>query len=437
MRPGSWGIPASRPAAVRRLAWRSDPLPAAQPPLLAYGRGRSYGDVCLNDGGVLLDTRGLDRFIAFDRASGRLRCEAGATLARILSLALPAGWFLPVTPGTRWVSLGGAIANDVHGKNHHRAGSFGRHVLALELARSDGSRLRCSAAENPELFRATIGGLGLTGLITWAEIQLRRVPGPMIRVQAGSFDGLDHALALFDAADREDEYTVAWMDAACPGRMGRGVLFRGNHAEPGPGAQAPVADPDRPPRLTVPPWVPPALINPWSSRLFARLYARRHAGRLSRLESYASFFYPLDGIGRWNRLYGPRGLIQYQFVVPRAAAPAMLREVFEELRRRGLASALAVLKVFGDRPAAGLLSFARPGVTLAMDFPNCGRNLYECLERLDARVAEAGGAVYPAKDARMSGESFRRFFPELEAFRSWVDPGFSSGFWRRVAGVGS
>ena len=230
----SWGgFPSALPRAVLPVDWRDAP-PLPDPtggPYLPFAMGRSYGDVCLNDGGILLDTLPLDRFIRFDAATGLLAAETGVTLAQILDLVVPQGWFLPVTPGTKFVSLGGAIANDVHGKNHHLAGSFGCHVTQLELVRSDGSRQRCTPTENAERFAATIGGLGLTGLVTWAEIQLIPIPGPQIELEARRFQGLRAFLDLSLNTDAADPYTAAWIDGMGRGKqLGRGVFLFGRHA---------------------------------------------------------------------------------------------------------------------------------------------------------------------------------------------------------------
>jgi FAD/FMN-containing dehydrogenase len=433
----SWGnFPPARQAA-RTLSWRDDPLPlgADGATVLPRGLGRSYGDSCLNDGGVLLDTRRLDHLIEFDRDTGVLRCEAGVSLDAILELLAPQGWFPPVTPGTRFVTIGGAIANDVHGKNHHRAGTFGRFVERFELLRSDGRRTICSAVENADLFRATIGGLGLTGLITWAEIRMKRVASERIDRESVRFGGLDEFFELTRVSDESFEYTAAWIDSLARGRrLGRGLFLRGNHAAAGDrGSTARTRG-----WLSVPCNAPGFLLNRTSIRLFNTLYYRRQRNRLSRRTAhYGPFFHPLDSIGNWNRLYGRRGFLQYQCLVPHRTAREALRSLLERIAVKGEASFLAVLKVFGDLPSPGMLSFPRPGVTLALDFPNRGARTFELLNVLDDIVAGCGGRVYPAKDARMSAASFRRYYPEWTEFARHVDPRFSSGFWRRVTGDGT
>lgn len=432
-KPLSWGRWPHTRQTVIRCYDRYAPLPKTRQRILPYGNGRSYGDSCLNDGGILLDTLGLDRFIAFDPVNGVLCCEAGVLLDEILALIVPQGWFLPVTPGTRFVTIGGAIANDVHGKNHHRAGTFGGTVRGFELLRSDGSRRYCSLTENADWFAATVGGLGLTGLITWAEIQLRRIANPWIASETMRFGNLDEFFTLSAASDQDYEYTVAWLDCtARGGALGRGLFMRGNHA-PVQCARAPSAPAWR---LRVPFTPPFSLINSWNLKLFnAIYYYRRRRREIRAIVHYAPFFYPLDRIVDWNRMYGRRGFLQYQCVVPLVQSRAAIRELLERIARSGMGSFLAVLKVFGEIPAVGYLSFPRPGVTLALDFPNQGQRTFALLELLDSVVEMAGGAVYPAKDARMSGPRFRQFFPRWESFRRYMDPQFSSSFWRRVMGA--
>jgi len=413
------------------LVWRSD-LPALDTlpePVLPFAYGRSYGDSCLNDGAALLDVAGLDRLIAFDDQAGVLRCEAGVSLAQILAFSVPRGWFPPVVPGTRWVSVGGAIANDIHGKNHHRQGTFGTHVVRFELLRSSGDRFLCSPTENADLFRATIGGLGLTGVILWAELRLRRVVGAGIRQERIRFGSLDQ---FFDLAEEDArfEHTVAWVDCLARGkRLGRGLYMRGDHStwpreQPDPLMEA---------RLAVPCDAPAGLLNRATLLAFNRAYYYRQARRSSRvIMPYIPFFFPLDGIGDWSRLYGKRGFLQYQCVVPDEPGGGAIRTILQRISGSDQPAALTVLKRFGTSVSPGLMSFPRPGLTLAVDFAFRGESTLRLLETLDAVVAESGGAVYPAKDARMSPQSFRRFFPAWTDFAAHIDPRFSSSFWRRV-----
>jgi FAD/FMN-containing dehydrogenase len=413
-----------------RLIDRFAPLPADPGvSMLPYGNGRSYGDVCLNGGGALLRTRGLDRFIDFDPATGTLDCEAGVLLSEVIDLVLPSGWFPPVSPGTAFVTLGGAIANDVHGKNHHRSGCFSSHVLEFELHRSDGTTILCSPRENREWFAATVGGLGLTGLVSRVKLQLKRVAGPWLRGDSRRFANLGEFFALSKESDRDYEYTVAWIDCSASGpALGRGVFMRGNHA-PGDAREP------RRAALRVPLTPPISLINGLSLGLFNQLYFHRSGASQNDAQwHYRPFLYPLDRILDWNRIYGPRGFFQYQCVVPAAAAEASMHEILDRISRSGVGSFLAVLKNFGPSPSLGMLSFARPGTTLALDFPNRGRSTLELLESLDEVTRGSGGAVYPAKDARMSPASFQQYFPAWRRFASYVDPKFSSSFWRRVSG---
>ena len=426
----SWGrYPPARQTIVDIID-RRGLLPYADGTLLPHGNGRSYGDSCLNDGGTLLRTRNMDRFIRFDPASGQLECEAGLLLSDILDLVVPQGWFLPVTPGTKFVTVGGAIANDVHGKNHHVTGTFGRHVLELELLRSDGSRLLCGPQHQPEWFAATVGGLGLTGLVTRATLQLRRIAGPWVSTETHRFKDLDGFFDLSQRSADDYEYTVAWIDCASKGRaLGRGLFSRANH-----GPACPDARPSAPSRRPTVPFTPPvSLINPVSLKAFNSLYFHRQRANVAYVTThYEPYFYPLDGVGSWNRIYGPHGFLQYQCVIPPAGARAGIERLLEVITSSGTGSFLAVLKQFGDQPSPGMLSFPRPGTTLALDFPNQGERTLRLLDGLDDIVAEAGGAVYPAKDARMAGRRFRHYFPAWEAFSHFIDPRFSSSFWRRV-----
>jgi FAD/FMN-containing dehydrogenase len=415
------------------MSWRHEALPADRFPgltLLPFGNGRSYGDVCLNDGGALIDVRPLNRLVAFDAVGGRITCEAGVLLSEILEIAVPRGWFLTVTPGTQFVTVGGAIANDVHGKNHHRAGSFGCHVYRFELLRSDGSRLICSATENQDWFRATVGGLGLTGLITWAEIQLKPIVTPFMEQEVIKFAGLDEFYTLSDESDGGFEYTVAWVDCLATGRhLGRGHFIRGNHSKVKP--SRPGNDPKA--RLGIPVDIPFSVVNRLSLKLFNWIYFHRQMRRTrASTVHYAPFFYPLDSIPGWNRMYGPRGFVQYQCVIPHENGRAAIQEILTRISRAKMGSFLAVLKVFGDTPSPGLLSFSSPGVTLALDFPVATAGTLGLLNELDDITCSAGGKVYPAKDARMSAGHFERYFPNWRQLVAYMDPRFSSGFWRRV-----
>ncbi len=419
-----WGrLRTEPPSQVLAHDWRFEPLPPATAPMLAIGRRRSYGDSCVNERGTLLCTRRLDRLIAFDSVTGLLDCEPGVTLGEILRAALPRGWYLPVVPGTQHVSVGGAVANDVHGKNHVRMGSFGCHVQEITLRRSDRGDVLCSPTVEPELFAATIGGLGLTGLLISVRIALKPVPGARMCVDERPFGSLEEYSALL-LQNRDREYSVAWVDASRLNRGCRGLLSFADHV-PG-GSTAPRASIDVP----ITPLV--SLINSASAWCLSRTYAAfraRHA-RTHEID-HAPYFFPLDGLGGWNRLYGRHGFRQYQCVVPEPAAAQGCAEILRAVQSSGRISPLIVLKDFGPRRSPGLLSFPREGLTLAMDFPE-HQALPGLFDRLDAIVREHDGALYPAKDSRMSTTMFRASFPQFERFCVQLDPAFSSSFWERV-----
>jgi FAD/FMN-containing dehydrogenase len=425
----SWGSICAPEHVVLSLAERQAGFPSLDPAanLLARGNGRSYGDSCLNSGQTLVRMRNLDRFIRFDKHTGVLACESGVLLADILKLTLPLGWTLPVAPGTLLVTVGGAIANDVHGKNHHQYGTFATSLVCFELLRSDGQRLSCSREENASMFAASLGGLGLTGIITWAEIQLRRVPGPWVDVETIRFGNLDEFMGLCAQSDNGYEYTVAWVDCRASGRrLGRGLLQRANHsARTG---SVPVR-----PRLSVPITPPFSAVNKLTLSAFNSLYYHRQRRSQQRSEqALTAFLCPLDGVGHWNRVYGPKGFYQYQSVIPgpqgRDATAAMLKTI----ARSGQGSFLAVLKLFGNKPSPGLMSFPQEGITLAVDFPNRGAVSESLFRNLDAIVQQAGGRLYPAKDGRMPGTLFRSGYPRWQEFAAFIDPRCSSSFWRRV-----
>ena len=429
----SWArYPKTANSQVYKPAW-SDQLPAilnAAPPdsLLPFGLGRSYGDSCLNAGRNLVDCRRLNRILGFDQSTGVVRCESGVTLSDLLDLFLPRGWFLPVTPGTRFVTVGGAVANDVHGKNHHCAGSFGAHVRKIALLRSGQGPVVCDSGGNSELFRATIGGLGLTGIIAWVEIQLKRVAGPWIDAETIPFRSLQTFLDLSRESNDRFEYTVAWLDCFT-GKNTRGIFFRGNHA-PDRGKKF------RPQRtLTLPFALPAWLLNRYSVRAFnLAYYALNAAKRGAAVARYDSFFYPLDAVRQWNLLYGAQGFLQYQCVIPEKNLEAF-EELLDRIAHSGMGSFLGVLKQFGSAPPAGMLSFPRPGLTIALDFAMRGESTLQLMQSLDEIVQRSGGALYPAKDARMSPALFEASFPHWRSFVPYIDPKMSSSFWRRVTGA--
>ncbi len=442
-RLAGWGrYPSAEGTTVRpekMAAARQAALAGGWGSVLGRGLGRSYGDPAFNPEGCTILTERLDRIRSFDPATGWLRAEAGLSFRSILDTFLPRGWFLPVTPGTRHVTLAGALACDVHGKNHHRDGSVGRHAGRLRMLLASGEEVECSATERPDLFHATIGGMGLTGLILEAEMRLVPVETAVIRQQVLPAGNLDSLMALLEEHDTRVPYSVAWLDTVARGRnLGRGVLLLGEHARvcdlPARMARDPLR---RRPSLhaTVPMDAPGGLLNRLTIGAFNGTYynlQKRKAGQS--LIAVDPYFYPLDIVDDWNRMYGKAGFVQYQLVVPASTARATLVQVLESCSARGLASFLSVLKRFG--PGMGWLSFPFEGYTLTLDFP-VAPGLFEFLDELDRLVLEAGGRLYLAKDARMSPATFRAMYPEfprwLEVKRQ-VDPGdrFRSAMSRRL-----
>jgi len=393
---------------------------------LCYGLGRSYGDVCLNENGRLIVTDRLDRFIVFDRERGIVRAEAGMSLDRLLRIAVPNGWFLPVTPGTKFITLAGAVANDIHGKNHEIAGTFGRHVRALGLARSSGETLQLSNDNNSDLFAATIGGLGLTGLILWVDLQLIPIQSAFIEAETLPIKDLSGFFRL--AQESQDwPYTVAWVDCLARGDViGRGLFIRGRHAKGGGLAIY------KPPRISVPIDVPSGMLNATTVAFFNTLYRHRPWALGPRTMHYDHFFYPLDGIANWNRLYGRGGFYQHQSAVPMANAFNTIHKLLALTAKSGEGSFLIVLKLFGDKSSPGVMSFPLPGATLALDFPNRGENTRRLLAQMTDVVLAAGGRLYPAKDCTMSPSAFKSGYPGWRKVETLRDPAMMSDFWRRV-----
>lgn len=397
--------------------------------LIARGMGRSYGDAALpSEGGVAVLTERLNRFLSFDERAGVLRAEAGTTLAEVLETFLPRGWFPTVVPGTKFVSLGGCVAADVHGKNQHRAGSFGEHTTELSLKLADGSLVRCSPREDSELFRATVGGMGLTGFIADVTFRLARVETAHMLVRQQPARDLDETLSLLEGGAFDDEYSVGWVDCLSEGaRLGRGILMRGNHARPNEvkNRQDPLQFAPRR-RFGLPFDLPSWALNRSTARAFNDLYFRRQASKTKHfITDVDGFFFPLDAVGGWNRAYGPEGFVQYQCVLPPAEARGGLRLMLEALGDSGLPCFLAVLKRFGAGEA-GLLSFTTEGYTLSLDFPLRGRELFDLLRSFDEIVLARGGRVYLAKDSCLDPETFRAMYPRYAEWRrvkERVDPG--------------
>jgi decaprenylphospho-beta-D-ribofuranose 2-oxidase len=389
--------------------------------LIARGLGRSYGDAAQVSGGTVLVSEMIDVGPIDDE--GVLEVGAGASLDQLLAQCIPQGWFLPVTPGTREVTIGGAIAADVHGKNHHLDGSFARHVLEMRVVTPRGPAT-ISPDHDGELFWATMGGMGLTGVVSSVTLKLLKIETDQVLIDTQRFANLDEVMSEMTSGDENFRYSVAWVDCMTRGaNMGRAVLTRGDHARASDVSSASLRAPT-PARLTVPFDAPSGLLNRFTVRAFNEAWFRSSPRRqLAKPESISSFFHPLDGIRNWNRLYGRRGFVQYQFCVPEGSSDTVRRAI-EHLSSAGVASFLAVLKRFG--PAnPGPLSFPMPGWTLALDLPVGPASLPQILDDLDEMVASASGRVYLAKDARLSPEKIRAMYPQLDAFlqvKNRVDP---------------
>jgi len=429
----SWGRYPTYDAKIVPLNWQSDfPRVAAgiTNGALPVGMGRSYGDVCLLKDGNLLVTTGMDRILSFDAVTGLLTAEAGMTLAQILDFAVPRGFFLPVTPGTKYVTLGGAIANDIHGKNHHVAGTFGSHVMQFGLVRSDGTSMVCSPTENPDWYSATIGGLGLTGVIPWATLRLRPIVSRKIDYEGIQFHGIDEFLHLTELS-KHIEYTVSWVDCVSQGKnFARGVFMQGDHSQV-PDELKPSAEP----KLVFPFDAPGFALNQMTVSAFNTVFFHKQMkARVKALQDYEPFFYPLDKVLHWNRLYGKSGLLQFQYAIPWESAREGTIAILGEVAKSGLASFLAVLKAFGDVPSPGMMSFPQPGITLALDFPIKPNVSFPLFERLADMTREFGGRLYPAKDAAMTAGQFQAFYPQWERFARYRDPLLTSSFWERVTG---
>ncbi|RVU18300.1 FAD-binding oxidoreductase [Streptomyces antnestii] len=386
---------------------------------IARGLGRAYGDAAQNAGGSVLDMTGLDRVHAIDASGGTVLCDAGVSLHHLMEVLLPLGWFVPVTPGTRYVTVGGAIGADIHGKNHHVSGSFSRHVLALELLTADGE-VRI-VERGSELFDATAGGMGLTGIILTATVQLLPVETSFMSVDTERASDLDDLMARLTATDDRYRYSVAWIDLLARGTsMGRSVLTRGDHAPldavPPRARRAPLTF--RPGQLpAAPAFVPEGLLGRTTVGLFNELWYRKApASRVGQIQKLSTFFHPLDGVPHWNRVYGRGGFVQYQFVVGHGKEEA-LRHIVQRISERRCPSFLAVLKRFGDGDP-GWLSFPVPGWTLALDIPANLPGLGSFLDELDEEVAAAGGRIYLAKDSRLRPELLSAMYPRLDEFRA-------------------
>jgi decaprenylphospho-beta-D-ribofuranose 2-oxidase len=395
---------------------------------IARGLGRSYNNAAQCGGGLVLSTARLNQIIELDPATGLVTCEAGVSLEELMVAGLPSGWFVPVSPGTRQVTVGGAIAADVHGKNHHVAGSFARYVRSVDLLLPDGSGHTVTPESDPELFWATAGGMGLTGIIVRATVQLKRVGTSRLLVDTVRTADIDETMAVLSEHDHKYGYTVAWSDSmARGGSLGRSVITSGDFAEPEHLPEPQRADPfafSPRARLGVPPGFPPGLISKYTVALANQAWYRKApASRSGEVQTIGKFFHPLDGIRNWNRVYGPGGFRQYQYVLP-FGAEASVRRSFELVSAARGPSFVTVLKRFGEGDP-GLLSFPMPGWTLALDFPARTPGLDDLLTQLDSVVVAAGGRVYLAKDSRVPPEVLAEMYPRLTDFRKFraeLDP---------------
>jgi decaprenylphospho-beta-D-ribofuranose 2-oxidase len=389
-------------------------------PKIARGLGRSYNNAAQCDDGLVISTARLNRIIALDPRTGVADCQAGVSLEQLMVAGLPSGWFVPVSPGTRQVTIGGAIAADVHGKNHHVAGSFARHVLSVDLVLPDGTARTISAETDPALFWATAGGMGLTGFIVRATVQLKKVGSSRVLVDTVRTASIDETMAVLAEHDHRYGYTVAWTDSLARGSsLGRSVITSGDFAEADQLPAAERVDPFRfrpDARAGLPPGFPPGLINRHSVAVANEAWYRKApASRTGELQTIGKFFHPLDGIRNWNRVYGPGGFRQYQYVLPLGQEAAVSRS-FELVSGARAPSFVTVLKRFGEGDP-GLLSFPMAGWTLALDFPARTPMLGKLLDDLDTLVLEAGGRVYLAKDSRLPVSVFEQMYPQLAAFR--------------------
>ena len=381
------------------------------------GMGRCYGDSSLGE--KMLSSRKLNRFLAFDPQTGIVRCESGVTFEDLLNTCVPHGWFPPVTPGTKFVSMGGALASDVHGKNHHSEGAISRFVLGFDLMLASGEIVACTPSGQPSLFQATLGGMGLTGMILTVTLQLKRIESAYIKYRSFKNRNWDELIDLFEA-HKDAIYSVSWVDSLARGkRAGRGNLLIGDHAsledlQATKYAKAPLAIPSKP-SFNIPIEFPSFALNNLTMKAFNLVYYHKQLKKETQgFTHYDGFFYPLDMLHNWNRVYGKPGFTQYQFVIPSENGREGMRDILDRIARSGHGAFLTVLKTLGDQ--AGMMGFSMKGYTLALDFP-IRKGLFEFLDQLDEVVAEYGGRVYLTKDVRMSPEILKRFYPRLQEFR--------------------
>lgn len=439
----SWGgYPKTQQLSFDSIFWRSNvkdrvlDLINSNKSILPIGNLRSYGDSCLSSSGVLFDNKKLNKIIEFDESNQTIKVESGILLSELIEFLVPFGLFPPVVPGTKYITLGGAIANDIHGKNHHSAGSIGCFAIEFELINETGQFV-CSKNENQEFFYATIGGLGLTGYITWVKLKLKKIENSYIKNEGIKFKSLEDFFAINNESINDYEYTVAWLDISSnPKTLGRGIYLRGNHVtndELKTKEYLSIHQNGKNLPLT------PELINTKTINIFNKLYFNKQISHnQTSIIHYDKYFFPLDGVGNWNKLYGKKGFLQYQFVLPFSMIESenvkLLRLILELINKSGFVSFLTVLKTFGNKKSGGLLSFPKEGITLAIDFKIDKRfnDLLRLLDKLDTIITENNGSIYIAKDARMSADTFKKSYPQLNDFQKYKSPYFTSDFWQRV-----
>ena len=388
------------------------PLKLAQTSI-PHGNGRCYGDASLSSD--VVNTLRYDKILAFDEVNGIITCQSGLLLSDLLQIVVPRGWFLPVTPGTKFITVGGAVASDVHGKNHHVDGSFSRHIVSMSVLTGTGETFVCSASAYSDLFWATCGGMGLTGIILDVKFRLKRINTAFIRQKQIKARNLHEIMDLFEE-NVGYTYSVAWIDCLKSGKnFGRSILIVGEHATVDEVRMEKFLQPKEKALLTIPFYFPSFALNGFSVKVFNALYyAKNYRQIMESVIHYDGFYYPLDSILNWNRIYGKKGFVQYQFVLPLATSKEGLIDIMTRINRRGTGSFLAVLKLFGEQD--NLISFPMRGYTLALDFP-IQDGLFEFLDELDKIVAGYGGRIYLSKDARMKNEIFWKTYPHAHAFR--------------------
>lgn len=380
---------------------------------IPHGNGRCYGDASLSSD--VINTLRYDKVLAFDEVNGIITCQSGLLLSDLLQIIVPRGWFLPVTPGTKFITVGGAVASDVHGKNHHVDGAFSRHIISMSVLAGTGETLVCSPGMDADLFWATCGGMGLTGIILEVKFRLKRINTAYIRQKQIKARNLDEIMALFEQ-NSTSTYSVAWIDCLKGGRnFGRSILMLGEHATVDEVQTDKVLLPKEKSLVTVPFYFPSFVLNGFSVRAFNALYyAKNYKKVMDSVVHYDGFYYPLDSILSWNKIYGKKGFVQYQFVLPLASSKEGLIDILTRINRKGTGSFLAVLKLFGEQD--DLISFPMRGYTLALDFP-IQPGLFEFLDELDTMVADYGGRIYLSKDARMKAEIFWKTYPHAREFK--------------------